>query len=237
MSFVKEAVVGPTEIPVLTCRLDVVIVPAMVGEVARTGPPEPVAALLSPVATPAPSPEMPVETGRPVAFVNVADDGVPSAGVTRVGEVDSTGEPEPVTAFARPAATPVPRPDTPVEIGSPVAFVNVAEEGVPRAGAVSVGDVDSTTEPDPVDVLAPVPPCGIDNGVVSPESEVMLLFAPAVAPLELFNNVPLVGSVTLVDPVVVITSGLAPEVVRFPPSVIVLEFATPVPPLDADSGF
>jgi hypothetical protein len=43
---------------------------------------------------------MPVETGRPVAFVNTADDGVPSAGVTRVGEFDSTTDPVPLADVA-----------------------------------------------------------------------------------------------------------------------------------------
>ena len=39
------------------------------------------------VATLAPRPEIPVDTGRPVAFVSVPDAGVPSAGVVRVGDV------------------------------------------------------------------------------------------------------------------------------------------------------
>ena len=48
------------------------------------------------VATPEPKPEMPVATGRPVALVNVAEDGVPNAGVTSVGEVARTLLPVPV---------------------------------------------------------------------------------------------------------------------------------------------
>ena len=44
-------------------------------------------------------------------------------------------------------------------------------------------------------------------------------------------NVPVVGSVTLVNPVVVKVKALAPDVVKLPPSVIVLEpLLTPVPP-------
>jgi hypothetical protein len=49
-------------------------------------------------------------------------------------------------------------PVVPAIIGSPVALVRVTAEGVPRLGVVSVGEVDSTTEPVPVDVLTPVPP-------------------------------------------------------------------------------
>lgn len=65
----------------------------------------------------------------------------------------------------------------------------------------------------------------------------MLLLAPAVAPLVLLRRVPLVGSVMFVEPVVVSVNGFAPEVVRLPPSVIVLALATPVPPFAGVSGF
>jgi hypothetical protein len=51
---------------------------------------------------------------------------------------------------ARAVATPVPRPDTPVEIGRPVAFVKVALVGVPRIGVTRVGEVASTLLPVPV---------------------------------------------------------------------------------------
>jgi hypothetical protein len=80
------------------------------------------------------------------------------------GDVARTGEPDPVTAFARPVATPVPRPETPVEIGSPVPFVNVTAEGVPRFGVTSVGEFDSTAEPVPVAVVVPVPPFAAVSG-------------------------------------------------------------------------
>ncbi len=49
-------------------------------------------------------------------------------------------------------------PVTPVERGKPVAFVSVRELGVPKAGVTSVGLVDNTRLPDPVDVVTPVPP-------------------------------------------------------------------------------
>jgi hypothetical protein len=70
-------------------------------------------------------PVTPVDNGRPVAFVSVTDCGVPRIGVTRVGEVEKTNEPDPVssvTAAARFAeegvpsqvATPAPKDVIPV---------------------------------------------------------------------------------------------------------------------------
>ena len=114
-------------------------------------------------------PITPVESGKPVTFVIMPDVGVPRSGVTRVGEVAKTREPDPVafvTAAAKLAlvgvaknvATPVPRPETPVEIGRPVAFVSVPEVGVPRMGVTSVGDVANTTLPVPVVARLPSNP-------------------------------------------------------------------------------
>jgi len=63
--------------------------------------------------------------------------------VPNVGNVANTKEPEPVSSVtaliklaldgvAKNVATPVPRPLTPVDIGSPVPFVSVTDAGVPR---------------------------------------------------------------------------------------------------------
>jgi hypothetical protein len=104
-----------------------------------------------------------------VQFARLPDVGVPSMGDTSVGLVANTKEPEPVssvTVAARFAlvgvpknvATPVPSPETPVDTGNPVALVRVTLLGVPSAGVTSVGLVERTTEPDPVDVVTPVPP-------------------------------------------------------------------------------
>ena len=49
-------------------------------------------------------------------------------------------------------------PVTPVVSGKPVQFVSVPEVGVPNNGVTRVGDVFKTFEPDPVDVVTPVPP-------------------------------------------------------------------------------
>tara|TARA_R110000868_G_scaffold12052_1_gene58495 strand:+ start:1223 stop:1870 length:648 start_codon:yes stop_codon:yes gene_type:complete len=143
------------------------------GEVANTSAPVPVSSVTAArrfaeegvprnVATPAPSevipvppfatgsvPVTPVVIGRPVQLVSTPEAGVPSAGVTRAGEVANTSAPLPVssvTAAARFAeegvprnvATPVPRPLTPVPTGSPVQLVSTPEAGVPSAGATKV---------------------------------------------------------------------------------------------------
>jgi hypothetical protein len=113
------------------------------------------------VATPVPKPDTPVDIGKPVALVNVPLVGVPNTGVTKVGEVAKTAEPVPVSSVkaerrlaelgvARKVATPLPRPDTPVEMGRPVAFVKVAAEGVPKSGVTKAGDVANTADPVPV---------------------------------------------------------------------------------------
>ena len=97
----------------------------------------------------------------PVMFVPTKAEGVPKSGVTSVGLVANTNAPVPVSlvtaaakfaldGVARKVATSAPRPETPVEIGRPVALVRVAEEGVPSAGVTSVGDVANTAEPLPV---------------------------------------------------------------------------------------
>ena len=93
------------------------------------------------------------------SFVSTAADGVPIFGVTRVGLVDRTTFPLPVLVV-----TPVPPlatgrvPVTPVVSGRPVAFVSTAAEGVPKAGVVSEGDVERTSDPDPVVELGMVVP-------------------------------------------------------------------------------
>ena len=82
--------------------------------------------------------------------LNVPDVGVPSTGVTSVGLVANTNAPVPVSSVtadikfaelgvAKNAATLVPRPETPVEIGRPVALVRTPDAGVPSVGVVKVG--------------------------------------------------------------------------------------------------
>ena len=101
-------------------------------------------------------------------------DATPNVGVTSVGLVANTNEPVPVSSVmaeiklaelgvAKKVATPVPNPETPVLIGNPVQLVSVPDEGVPRAGVTSVGDVAKTTEPEPV-----VPLLKLDAAICEP---------------------------------------------------------------------
>lgn len=78
-----------------------------------------------------------------------------------VGEVPNTAAPVPVSSVSaairfadegvpRKVATFAPRPETPVEIGRPVALVSTAAEGVPRFGVVKTGLLANTSAPVPV---------------------------------------------------------------------------------------
>lgn len=85
------------------------------------------------------------------------EDGEPSA------PPFTTNAPSVPTATASAVATLVPSPETPVEIGRPVALVSVPLEGVPSTGVTSVGDVARTKLPLPVvlvNVATPVAKSG-----------------------------------------------------------------------------
>jgi hypothetical protein len=132
----------------------------MVGLVPNTLAPEPVLVVtpVPPLETPS-VPVTPVDKGRPVQLVSVPEVGVPSNGVTNVGDVFKTLLPEPVLVV-----TPVPPLETPsvpvipVDKGRPVQLVSVPEVGMPSSGVTKVGLVARTTEPVPVAVVTPVPP-------------------------------------------------------------------------------
>ena len=106
-------------------------------------------------------PVVPATIGKFIALIKLADDGVPSAGVTNAGLVANTKAPEPVSfvtaaaklaldGVAKNVATPALSPDTPVVIGKPVPLVRTTDDGVPRAGVTSVGLVAKTKAPVPV---------------------------------------------------------------------------------------
>ena len=158
-----------------------------VGDVANTKFPVPVSPVTADakfagdgvakkVATLVPNPDTPVEIGNPVAFVSVADDGVPRTGETSVGDVANTKFPVPVSpvtavrklagdGVAKKFATPVPNPDTPVEIGNPVAFVRVPPDGVPKAPLNTTGaPADPTLTANAVTIPVPNPDTPVDIG-------------------------------------------------------------------------
>jgi hypothetical protein len=143
-------------------------------------------------------------------LVNVALVGVPKTGVTKVGEVAKTNEPDPVssvTALARFAlvgvaknvAIPVPKPETPVLIGNPVVFVKTPLEGVPSAGVVKVGEVRVTPE----NVVTVAPNATLVDPIVTVElvnAELPMLVNVFVDPLiDLFVSVSVVALPTKVS--------------------------------------
>jgi len=143
------------------------------------------------VATPVPRPLIPVDTGSPVALVNVTLEGVPSTGVTNVGLLANTRAPVPVSSVtaeaklaelgvARNVATPVPKPLIPVDTGNPVQLVNVPELGVPSTGVVKVGDVNV--------LLVSVCVVSVPTIVVVASGNVMVLSAVGSATVSVVSN-------------------------------------------------
>ena len=120
-------------------------------------------------------------------MVKVPDDGVPSAPLNK-----TTAPADPVLTD-KAVATPVPKPDTPVEIGKPVPLVNVTLVGVPNTGVTKVGDVANTKAPEPVSSVTALAKLA-DVGVAK---KVATLVPKPDTPVEMGNPVPLVN-VTLV---------------------------------------
>jgi hypothetical protein len=179
-----------------------------VGDVDRTLLPEPVE-----VVTPVPPlptgsvPVTPVVRGSPVALVSVPEEGVPNTPPL------TTTAPEEPTLTERAVATLVPKPLTPVETGSPVALVSVALVGVPKIGVTSVGDVDKTLLPEPVEVVTPVPPFNTGRVPVTPVVRGSPVALVSVADV----GVPKIGVTSVGE----VARTLLPEPV---------EVVTPVPP-------
>jgi hypothetical protein len=120
-------------------------------------------------------PVTPVVRGNPVALVSVTLVGVPRTGVISVGEVCRTFVPVPVVDAYEVTFEPAVVVMTPVNAGSAVAgsavaFVRLMADGVPRAGVTRVGDVLSTLDPVPVEVVTPVPPFATARVPVTPDA-------------------------------------------------------------------
>jgi hypothetical protein len=92
-------------------------------------------------------PVTPVVRGNPVQLVNVPDEGVPRAGVTKVGDVAKTLLPLPVfVTLIKFLLLSVATAD---EIVNPLKL-REAPNAAPILGVVRVGDVPKTNAPDPV---------------------------------------------------------------------------------------
>ena len=95
---------------------------------------------------------VPVIVGEVIAgdAENTTDPAVPVSSVNADAKLADDG-------VAKNVATLVPKPDTPVEIGNPDAFVKILPAAtVPRTGDVKVGDVARTTAPVPITAVIPV---------------------------------------------------------------------------------
>jgi len=140
-------------------------------------------------------PVTPVVKGKPVALVSVTDWGVPKIGVTSVGLVAKTLAPVPVSSVkaaaklalvgvAKNVAIPVAKPETPVLIGKPVAFVNVPLEGVPKAPPFTTGaPAEPTLTANAVAIPVPSPATPVEIGSPVAFVKVPLEGVPKTPPL------------------------------------------------------
>jgi hypothetical protein len=147
-----------------------------------------VAAPVPPLATGS-VPVTPVVKGKPVALVKVADAGVPSVGVTKVGEVANTKAPVPVS--------------------SDTAVAKLADDGVPRKVATPVpNDVmpvpPFATASVPAKVIVPddvTGPPEVVKPVVPPDTST-LVTVPEPAPLNAISIDPAPGVIVMPVPAV-----------------------------------
>ena len=148
-----EAIVGAAAVVAIKPECVILaetIVPVKVGDADKTLFPVPVDAVtpVPPLATGS-VPVTPVVKESAVQFDKLPDAGVPNIGVTKVGLVAKTAEPDPVSSVkavrklaedgvVKNVATPAPKPVTPVETGRPVQLDKIPDCGVPKIGVTNV---------------------------------------------------------------------------------------------------
>ena len=208
------------------------------------------------VAAPVPSPDTPVEIGKPVQLVKVPLAGVPSAGVTKVGEVANTLPPEPVSSVRAAAnCADVKEPNTaalPTEVICPVRFALVVTvDALPVKAAVMVPAVKSplaslTTIADGVFALAAVvallltlPAVAMVASLVSTIAAEAFMSASSIVPFSsiVLVTVPVSPTVTTLLPLLVsapvtatVLSNVAALVTSSVPGIsMLLAHSTPVP--------
>lgn len=164
----------------------------------------------------------------PVALVNTIADGVPASPLNKIGA------PALPTFTPNAVAMPVPRPETPLEIGNPDALVSVKDDGVPPA-PLNTTNAPALPVLTPSAVKTPVPVVIVLGAVPAPPPMTSALAASApleaqVVPLEKYGMPPLVpATVKASVPEVVI--GEPPTEIR-PPVKLCATLVT-VPPLAA----
>jgi hypothetical protein len=127
---------------------------------------------------------------------------------------------------------------TPVVSGKPVQLVNVPEDGVPRMGVTSVGDVANTTAPLPVSFVSKVARLAEDGVAKNAEAPEASPLTPVLigSPVQLVNvpeeGVPRTGVVRVGEVRVLFVRVAVPSIVSKPPVALTLfprAVATPVP--------
>jgi hypothetical protein len=110
-------------------------------------------------------------------------------------------------------------PVVPPSIGRPVAFVRVALEGVPKAGVTSVGLLDRTTFPVPVEEVTPVPPLATGSVPVTSDVRSMML-EDTITKSEPFQ------AISAFSPLVIVTPVVGPDPTTFTPKPPVVALIT-----------
>jgi hypothetical protein len=192
---IKVGVFAKTNAPVPVSSVIVVIKFALVG-------------VANNVATPVPNPLIPVETGRPVPFVKVTDEGVPKLGVTKVGLLERTKLPVPVDVVV-----PVPPYATPIVEPFQTPLVIVATEDKLDVTTVDFKVVPVNVPASAATVISALPSNAIPLMFLVAANFVAVLALPVKAPV---NPV----EVTEVNPVTEVT--VPPKVIVVLPKVVVL---------------
>ena len=139
---------------------------------------------------------MDVPALMPPVNVNEVPVAAPITGEIKVGVLANTNAPVPVSSVtalikfelvgvAKNDAIPVPKPLTPVAIGKPVAFVNVATDGIPIFGVVKIGLVNVLFVNVSVPAIVAIVPVALGSVIVVEPAiaGAIRLAAPEVEPL------------------------------------------------------
>ena len=200
---------------------------------------------------------VPVTAGKVIVVVPAADDALrlvvpetdpekfapppPIVGVVSDGDVPNTSDPEPVSSVIAAArfaddgvpssvAIPVPSPDTPVDIGSPVALVNVPLEGVPSTPPFTSGaPAEPTLTASAVATPVPSPDTPVDMGTVTVPLAHIAIDLPLTFTLELVIEEFAILLKVFLDPLIVLfVSVCVPDNVATVESIAIVTAADPL---------
>ena len=165
----------------------------------------------------------------------------PIVGVVSDGLVPNTKDPEPVSSVIAAAkladdgvpsnvAIPVPNPDTPVDIGRPVALVNVPLEGVPSTPPFTSGaPAEPTLTASAVATPVPSPDTPVEMGTVTVPLAPKAIDVPLTVTLELVKEAFAILLKVLLDPLIVLfVSVCVLDVVATVESIAIVTAADPL---------